>query len=179
MTAPATCTTSTSRRFVRLSTAALRAAYADPERTMDSIAAEFGLSVRALRTRLAALGESPRSNRTKRPTLRREQEALFRQAWAEGVPISDMAAHFGVSDRTISNTVDRLGLSHRRPGVKGKVRMDHILQSHMATAMARTAAVEQAAMINAEMADGLPCGRNGLLRFVGGRHAAALEAAHG
>jgi hypothetical protein len=169
MTTPATCTAPTSPRFIRISPAALRAAYADPDRTIASIAAEFGMSMRGMRKRIKAIGEAPRSLATKRPSITLAQEPLFRQAWAEGVPAGDMAEHFGVSYRTICNTVERLWLPKRRPGVKGKVRMAHILQGHMATAMARTAAMEQAAIINAEMADRLSeYGRGGgVARFVG------------
>lgn len=174
MTTPVACTDPTSPRFIRIPPAALRAAYADPDRTMDSIAAEFGISMRGLRKRIKAIGEAPRSLATKRPSITTAQEPLFRRAWAEGVPAGDIAAHFGVSYRTIANTVDRLGLPKRRPGVKSKARIAHIVQERMAAAMARTAAIEQAAMINAEMADRLSATGKGISRFVGAAAASQI-----
>lgn len=174
MTTPTTCTDSTSRRFIRISPAALRAAYADPDRTVASIAAEFGMSMRGLRGRLHAIGEAPRSHCTKRPSITPAQESLFKQAWAEGVPANEMAAHFKVSYRTIRNTADRLGLPKRRPGVKGKVRIAHLLQERMAVAMARTAAIEQAAIINAEMADRRGGGGTIASRLVGAAAASRI-----
>lgn len=172
MTTPASCTASTAPHFVRLSNAALRAAWRDKSRTVISIAAEFGLSTRAIRVRAKALGEPVRSHNTKRPSITPAMEPLFKEAYAAGVKSADLAGHFKISERTVANTVERLRLPKRGQGRRSGIGMADFLQSRAVASLARTAAAEQAAMIQAEMADARSGGGLMTLRYVGGRHVA-------
>ena len=157
MTTRASCTTPTSPHFRRISPSALRAAWLDPDRRVKDIAAEVNLSPRALRVRVRAIGLDVRSLATKKPSISTDQEALFCLAWRAGVGLQDMAAHFGVSARTVANTRCRLCLPGRINGTKPRTTMAHLLASvrerELAGQMARAAQLEQAAMINAELVD--------------------------
>lgn len=157
MSCKSDCTDSTSGHFRRIAPHALRTAWLDPQRRVIDIAAEFGLSPRALRCRVKLMGLPVRSQATKRPHITPTQEPLFVAAWQARVSIADMAEHFDVDCRTVSNTVRRLGLQPRIPGTKPKATMRMLLsdlaQARLSGLMRRAAQIEQSAIINAEMAD--------------------------
>ena len=173
MSASASCTEATSLHFHRASPAAVRAAWMDHSRRVKDIAAEFGMCHRALRMRAKGMGLPVRSKATKLHSVSPDQEPVFIALWDARVSLVDMAAFFRVCQTNIVNTRLRLGLPDRGRGARPRATVATIIaelqQSKLARAMAASASIEQAAMINAEMAD-----RNSCNRMVGFKQAREL-----
>lgn len=163
MTSRITDTASTSPHFRRIGRAELAAMWADPDLTRTDIARRVGLSDAGLTRRIKAMGLPLRgSGSTKRPSIHPRDEPLFCALWRAGVGGAEIAARFGTCYRTVANTSRRLSLPARNPGTRPSMTAAQFF-------MRITARAEQAAFINAEMADG--CGVAG--KLVGQKHARA------
>ena len=167
MTTPVASTASTSAHFKRIPPAMLRARYAD-DVPMAQIASEFGISVRALNRRAKNLGLS-RGPRAKKPLIRQADAGLFASMWVAGVERSEVAAHFGISARTVANTCKRLALPSRAKGARPKLTLAQFFEAQLGELMAQQARIEQAHILNAEMADKIGA------RWVGAVHVRMLQ----
>lgn len=140
--------------FRRISPAALADMWADRELTRAEIAQRVGLSDRGLTQRIKAIGLPLRGfANTKRPSIHPRDEPLFRALWVAGVGCEEIATHFGCDTRTVGHTCRRLSLPPRRPGTRPKATIEQFRQAQLGRVLALDAALEQAAIINAEMAD--------------------------
>ena len=154
-----------SSRDKKFAIAAFRRAWQDPASTGVSVAKQFGIG-HVVAIRLAhSLGLPPKpkgrpSNIVKDP---------FVEMYLADVRLADMATVFGTSIGSMSKAAKRLGLPPRGKGHRATMTAAAFDQFRHLRDMSRTAAAEQAAMINAEMADG--CGSAGML--VGAKHARA------
>ena len=142
----------------RIPAATIRAAWADLSVSATVAAERIGLSRNALHKRAKRMGLPPRPD-GRRP---KANERLLRRLWLAGVPAKEIARLFGCHTLTISQTVRRIpDLPMRAPGgyrrgptleqVLEDLKMQRIART--AQSFAQTAAMEQAQMINAEMAD--------------------------
>lgn len=163
MTLPSDCTASTSSRLSRIAPARFREAWLSGERRAD-MSKRFGLSDHAITKRAKAMGLPLRGFKTKKPSIGAASEPLFRAMWVAGVGMPEMAAHFAVDRRTISNTRERLGLLPRQPGARPRMTLTQFFEVRLSEQMAMSARLEAAALINAEMVDQI--GR-GLIKRMG------------
>lgn len=150
--------------------AKIRAAWLDVSVSATVAAQRIGLSRGGLCKRAQAMGLPARPD-GRRP---KTNEALLRRLWLAGVPAKDIAALFGCHVLTISQTVRRIpDLPMRQPGGYRRgpspAQVLAMMQRDKPSilTLAKTAALEQAAMINAEMADCTHNSRN----KVGEKHA--------
>lgn len=145
MTTPTTCEASTDAHFRRLSRAQFAALWADRSMTVDEVGRIVGLSRRGTTRRAAAYGLALRGKASKRPTIK--DTDAFALLWREGVATQQIAEHFGVSNRTVANTVTRLCLQNRQQGERPRV------PSVAAALMLQAAKAEQARLREREMID--------------------------
>lgn len=148
------------RRGKRISEAEFRRLWEDRTLTVEQIGKMLDISARAVWSRAMVRGLAPRG--LDKPTMQsftgRRIEA-FRALWAAGVKQQDIADAFGVSFQTIRRTAARLGLAPRgRARCKQAITLDEWKQIAMRDALARSARIEQDAIILSEMADYLPGG---------------------
>jgi hypothetical protein len=138
-------------RPIRASASAIRTAWLDQSLTVQQAAASVGyVSRKAFQLRAKALGLPPR--KTGQMTL--IGGPLFAAMWAAGVMSSDIAAHFGVKRTSPSQAARKAGLARRPLGpLPGAISISEFWQMRAAERWAQTAGIEQAALINAEMAD--------------------------
>ena len=149
---------------VRVSVAAIRAAWLNPSISVQEAATAVGYKRRkALWKRAKGLGLPPRPMGRK-PVI---DGALLAEMWLSNVSSHDIAHHFGVKQPSVSQAARKAGLPPRRGGPQMGVMRIH--EFWLRRALAVSARMEQAAMINAEMADGT--GKAGML--VGQQHARA------
>lgn len=148
----------TSPHFRRVARTEFTALWQDSATPIRVIAAHYGMCPDSIRRRAVMLGLPPRGPYIKPPHITPDQCEFFRAAWAMGCGIEDMAAHFDVTARTISNTVARLGLEKRGGGKRPKATIAKILakmaQIRANDALKATAKADRAAWVNAEMMDG-------------------------
>ena len=134
--------------------------WADKRLTVAQIGAAIGVSGAAVSSRAVKRG-LPGRQMGPLPAIR--DDAMFRELWAAGVMIDDMAQVFGVNPKSIRNHVTRLGLPRR--GVRGPtITMDDYRQAKLGACMAEAARIERGALINAEMVDRVG---SGLIKRVG------------
>lgn len=168
MTAAVSCTASTSAHFRRIPPAAIRARYASGA-TVASMAEEFGIGARGLALRAKKLG-LVRGYKTKKPHIKPTDEGLFASMWRAGIASGEIATHFKVSGRTVSNTYVRLGLQARTTGTRPKMTLAQFFEAQLGELMARQAQIEQLQMMAAEMVDKIG------YRWVGADHVRELQA---
>lgn len=155
--------TSPSKRGKQVSASEFRRLWMDKSMTLAQIGASLGVSGAAVTCRAARRDLPPRQMG---PLPLLHDEALFAEMWAEGVKVNEMAAHFGVNEKTVRNHVDRLNLRRRgKSGTRARLTISDFQQIRLRNGMAAAASIEQAQFINAEMAD---CIRR---RFTGAIHA--------
>lgn len=142
---------STAPHFRRMSRAEFCAMYLDTSISVADIAQAVGLSKRAVSKRARSYGIEVRSKASKRPHI--VDTTLFSEVWTAGIDAGEMAAHFGVSYRTVANTADRLGLPKRRKGQRAKISLAEFL---LLRSLTRAARDEEAALARADMRDGDP-----------------------
>ena len=149
----------------RIPRSAIITAWRKPGATGASIAKAVGLSHSQACRRARDIGLAIKARG--RPS--RFDDATFAAMWNAGVVRADIAAAFDTSPTYVTAIAKRLDLPSRKHGSTRKLTAEEFDQTRLGIAMAATAAAEQAAMINAEMADG--CGSAGML--VGAKHARA------
>ena len=152
----------------RVPRSAIIAAWLDHTLTAQQAAEKVGYKRRrALWVRAKALGLPPR--RLGRPPI--IAGSLFEAMWRAGVMSSEIARVFGgCAQPSVSQAARNAGLPPRNKGPQpGGITLEEFAEMQVWARMSRTAAAEQSAMINAEMADG--CGSAGQL--VGAKHARA------
>lgn len=119
-------------------------------RTPEAIAHAFSMSVATAYRAAQTMGLPPRPKG--RPV--KSSRTLLAEMWAAGVTVAQIAAELGVCKHSVAYGVTSLGLPSRPRGRgRGITRHEFKLRRFIAH-MAQTAALEQAAIINAEMADG-------------------------
>lgn len=127
----------------RISNAAIRKAWLDPDLTAGQAAAVVGLTRSNLWLRVKALGLPPRRP-GRRETCPRGPE--FVAMWRAGVRAADIAAHFGCHVLTVSRVAAELGLKKRRQGTKPvpllRYRMQVVAQAENAALAAQKAVPE-------------------------------------
>lgn len=153
MTTRATDTAPTAAHFRRISSAEFAALWADHSITRAEIGRRVNLCEKAVTKRAVALGLPLRGQGSKKPSLKPADEPLFRDLWRAGVSAAEIAERFGFKYRTVANTCARLKLPKRPPGQRPKMTMAQYRETLLGRAMARAAAIEQGAIINADMAD--------------------------
>lgn len=134
---------------IRVSRAAFERMWLDPTVTTDQIAARFGIHRSTVTPVGKRFGLPPRKQGSKRHAI----PAGFADMWAAGVRGADIAAHYGYSRNYLARVASNAGLPPRKQGGHYLMRLDDYLQVKMALSMARSARIEQAALINAEMVD--------------------------
>lgn len=152
----------------RIPRSAIITAWLDHTLTAQQAAEKVGYKRRrALWIRAKALGLPPR--RLGRPPI--ITGPLFEAMWRAGVMSREIARVFGgCTQPSISQAARNAGLPPRNKGPQsGGITLEEFAEMQVWARMAATAAAEQAAMINAEMADG--CGSAG--KLVGAKHARA------
>jgi len=134
--------------------AAFRAAWCNHSLTIEAIAKAFGMAKATASRAAQTMGLPPRPKG--QPV--KSDRALLAEMWAANVTVAEIAAELKISVNAVDYGVTALGLP-KRPQGRGKyiTRHEFKLRRFMAD-MAQTAAREQAAMINAEMADGVEGG---------------------
>lgn len=153
---------------LRIPRSAIIAAWLDPNLTAQKAAEKVGYKRRrALWIRAKAMGLPPR--RLGRPPI--IAGPLFEAMWRSGVMSREIARVFGgCAQPSVSQAARNAGLRPRKKGPQsGGITLDQFAEMQVLARLSRAAATEQAAMINAEMADG--CGSAGQL--VGAKHARA------
>lgn len=153
-----------------VSAARMRRLYEVENLSLEAIAAQIGCDPQTVWRKAKNLGlRRPTTNNYAR---RIKWPADFNQMWRAGVLIADImqaAVTEQVDVRCVSREARRRGLPPRNKGARWKaITMDEYRQINLAKAMAKTARIEQAAFISANLAD-----RVTATRFVGHDHAKA------
>lgn len=129
----------------------LRTLWLDYTISKDQAAARAGMSSRHMQD-LAVKAGLPRRPIHCPPKVIVDQRE-FRMMWAAGVSTKDIAEAFGCYRKTVLREAHRMGLPPRHPGFTGTCTLDQYQATRLRLSMAAAARVEQAAIINAEMAD--------------------------
>ena len=96
----------------------------------------------------------PSRRHVRRLAIPRAKISLFVEMWRAGVWVTEMAAHFDVHLKTISNTAVRLGEEKRQRGRAQKgISMADFWVLQLRDELVRAAAAEQASIISADLAD--------------------------
>jgi len=153
----------------RISAAHIRAAWLDTEnhRTIAAAGRSVGLSRMQfyVRAKELGLGARPHGHGKLRPS----QVALFKAMWTDGVSLAEIGRVFGVDPMTVSSWPPKYDLPRRQKGPHQiSMKVSEWREAHLARAMAASARIEQAAMINAGMSD-----KRRDNRMVGSEHARA------
>lgn len=134
----------------RFPAAAFIAAWSDHTQTIAAIASRFGMCTATVK-RAAASMQLPGRPRGAPVKVDRARLAVL---WRAGWTCCEIGAALGVSAASLHYHINDMRLPRRGKGVGGGGDAFSRLRKHMA----RTAALEQSAIINAEMADGAPTG---------------------
>lgn len=156
-------------RYRRISDATIRANYHRRDATIHEIANEIGIDPRTLWQRAMSLGMKPRpKGRLFNLTVWPDD---FDHLWLSGVPIKDIMRACPKPPKSESNVsleASQRGLPRRRNGPQRNT--ISLEEARAKRAMEAASKIEQAAMINAEMADFHHAGRQ-----VGAQHAKGLS----
>lgn len=121
----------------------------DMSLTTEEIGRRLGIHQTNVCVRARSRGLPPRGQGVKR---RVKDDALFREMWAAGVLIEDIARHFGVAKMTVRRTRWRLGLPQRQRGNTGTaITIEQFHHDRLARQMAQTAMQEQVMMLDVGM----------------------------
>lgn len=124
--------------------------------TEAQIGALLGITQAAVQMRAKARGLPRRKDGPPRIIT---DTATFRSMWTAGVMIDAMATHFGVAERTIRTTVERLGLEKRGRNRHRSITIFEWRERRLAEALAASAARTRDVMALADMADGIEARR--------------------
>lgn len=125
--------------------------WADESLTLSQIGQQLGISQQAVTGRAATRGLVKTRPMGPRPSI--SDDGLFRDMWAAGVVVSDMARHFGVHDRSIRNHVTRLGLPKRGNYGWASITLADFLAQRLRAHFDAAAAETKAAMRQSKMVD--------------------------
>lgn len=114
------------------------------------VARELGISQQSVHYRAKARGLLT-GKMGPAPTIADDDE--FASMWNAGLRTDEVARHFGVSERTVRNHVQRLNLPRRMGRITPKMTMTEYQQTQLAKAMAASAAETARAMKAAQEAD--------------------------
>lgn len=155
----------------RIPAARIREVWHDPHLTIRQAADVIGLAPSNLRRRAKAMGLAPRRLLGCPVVATPARAVLFREMWEAPVRATDIAAHFGVPEETVSRRARRFGLARRTPPAKlisldrfwTQRREDELRVSLSAAAQGENAALRRQ-RIDDRAADHAPS------RLVGQRH---------
>lgn len=142
---------------------------------VQRIAAAMGITRQGVSWRARSLGLPSRA----KVRARKADPDLLRDMWLAGVASAEIARHFGMASGDSAATAARmLGLPRRKRGPSGRmnggwlptITVAEFFEMKLAERMRVAAIIEQAAMINAEMADKVSSGAR-----VGLQHAKQLR----
>lgn len=129
-------------RYLSISPAKIRRAWADQERTIAELAQELGMHPRHLQDRAAAMKLPPRRG-GRRPALDDER---LRAMWDAGVSIADIAAALGAHYNGIQKAARRLKLKPRVQGRHYRLTIEEFEADQLRLRMAAEAAEARRAM---------------------------------
>lgn len=145
--------TSPPHRGLRVSNAEFARLYADRSLTLAQIGKMLNISQNAVTMRAISRGLKARGN-AKTHLARDVADADFADMWLLRVRIDQMQRHYGCGRHVIKQTARRLGLPMvSRRGYGLTIDIADFPAARLAARMKAAAAAEQAALINAEMAD--------------------------
>lgn len=139
-----------------VSEAEFRAMWLDKTLTTTDIGKILGISQAAASQRGRTRGLP---DRRKGPEPKICDDARFSYLWNAGVCVAEIAKTLGVCGRTVRTKARKLGLERRRGGKHSTTSLSDIAAIHLAARMKESARIEQAALANAEMLDGIRPGR--------------------
>lgn len=148
------------RRGKRISEAEFRRLWEDRTLTVEQIGKMLDITESAVTCRAKARGLAPRGNSKKhKQSFQGKRLEALRVLYIAGVRRQDIADAFGVHEQTVGKAVARLGLTPRgKASSHQSITLDEWKQLAMRDALARSARIEQDAIILSEMADYLPGG---------------------
>lgn len=139
------------RRGRNVSMAEFRRLWADESLTLSQIGQQLGISQQAVTGRATTRGLVNTRPMGPRPSI--SDDTLFRDMWATGVVVADMARHFGVHQRSIRNHVTRLGLPKRGNYGWASISLADFLADRLRAQLDAAATETMAAMRLSEMVD--------------------------
>lgn len=134
-----------------VSMAEFRRLWDDNSLTLAQIGLLLGITQQAVTGRAATRGLV--NTRPMGPPPAISDDALFRDMWAAGVVVADMAQHFGVHQRSIRNHVTRLGLPKRGNYGWASISLADFLADRLRARLDLAATESMAAMRLSEMVD--------------------------
>lgn len=134
-----------------VSMAEFRRLWGDKSMTLAQIGQQLGISQVAVSERARTRGLS--HTRPMGPAPAISDDTLFRDMWATGVVVADMARHFGVHQRSIRNHVTRLGLPKRGNYGWASISLADFLADRLRAQIDAAATETMAAMRLSEMVD--------------------------
>lgn len=138
----------------KIPAAAFAAAWCNDDTTIAGIAQAFGMCIDTARRAAQTMG-LPRRPKGRRIKIDRD---LLAEMWAACVRLDDMSVELGMSIGGIRHAVEDMKLPRRTRGRHEVITRHEFKMRRFMAQMAKTAAREQSAMINAEMADGVTVG---------------------
>lgn len=154
-------------RTIKVSPARIRALWMDHSRSVQQAADTIPMSGRHFAELARRMGLPRRP--VNRPPDAITNKAEFRLMWNAGLSTDDIAEACGCHRRTVLKQAHRMGLPSRHRGFKGRCTVEQYRATKLRLLLEQAARIEQAAIINAAMADK---GRDN--RLVGIRQARAL-----
>jgi hypothetical protein len=138
-------------RTKRISPARFREIWMDHSISRDEAAARVGMSARYMQDIASRMGLPRRPNYSRPKVI--TNTALLRDMWAAGLSTRDIARAFNCGPQTVNRKARAIGLPSRHRGFTGRISLAEYMADTAILAMQKAARVEQAAIINAEMAD--------------------------